>query len=90
MKDEEIDWLIYHQVNSDDGSDIAELAKANNLPENVVEASLIRLERNLLIERRNRKVYHLSINESLIRCQMKYDQTLPYIIENGIIKTKKR
>jgi hypothetical protein len=90
VKEEEIDWLIYHQINSEEGSGIPELAKENNLPENVVEAALRRLEGNLLIEIRMKRAYLLSINESLIRCQTKYDQTLPYTIENGVIKAKKR
>ena len=90
MKDEEIDWLIYHQINSAEGSEVRKLAEANDLPENIVEASLERLERNLLVERREGRAYLLSINESLIRCQIKFDPALPYTLDNGVIKAKKR
>jgi len=90
VKDEEIDWLVYHYIAGHDGVAVKELARVCAFSENTVEASLKRLENNLLIECRDRKAYALSINESLIRCQVKYDSNLPYSIENGVIRAKKR
>jgi hypothetical protein len=90
VKDEEIDWLIYHQITGCDAITIGELAKRNGLPESAVEASLNRLKINLLIENREGTAHALSVNESLIRCQVKYDTTLPYILEDGVVKVKKR
>lgn len=90
VKDEEIDWLIYHQIAGCDSMTIGELARKNSLPERSVRASLDRLERNLLVEQKQGTVHALSVNESLFRCHVKYDTSLPYTIENGVIKEKKR
>ena len=90
MKDEEIDWLIYHQIAGCDAITIGELVRKNGLPEDVVGSSVGRLQRHLLVESRAGAMHALSINESLIRCQIKYDASLPYSIENGVIKEKKR
>jgi len=90
VKDEEIDWLIYHQIAGDEGADIAGLARATSLEESRVIDSLERLEKSLLIECRDDKAYLLSVNESLVRCQAKYDPALPFTIENGVVKAKKR
>jgi len=90
VKDEEIDWLVYHQITMSDSVTTSELARKNSLPENTITASLERLRRNLLIEFRDGSVHALSVNESLIRCQIKYDTALPYTLENGVIKEKKR
>jgi len=90
VKDEEIDWLIYHRITGRDGLTTGELAELTSLTEQIVAASLERLKRNLLIESRDGTVHALSINESLIRCQAKYDRTFPITIENGVIKERKR
>ncbi len=90
MKDEEIDWLVYHIVIRQDLIDVSELARASGLDRGTLEASLRRLENNLLVEQRTGEVKALSVNEALIRCQIKYDASLPYMIENGVIKEKKR
>ncbi len=90
MKDEEIDWQVYHVMSGQDESDIKELVRRSGLDTSTVEASLRRLEKNLLIGCRDGKNKVLSINESLIRCQIRYDNSLPYTIENGVIKEKKR
>jgi len=90
VKEEEIDWLIYHQIAGCNTITIDELARKNSLPEDIVGASVGRLQRHLLIESRAGAMHALSVNESLIRCQIKYDTSLPYSIENGVIKEKKR
>ena len=82
--------MIYHQITGRDTITIGELARKSALSESTVRASLGRLERNLLIECRDGAAKALSVNESLVRCQMKYDTSLPYTLENGIIKMKKR
>jgi uncharacterized Zn finger protein len=65
------------------------LVTASGLDPCVVDASLERLERYLLIERTEGKLRVLNFGEALIRCQVKYSQDLPYTIENGVIKERK-
>jgi len=90
VKDEEIDWLVYHQVAGHEGIERGALAEACGIPERTIGDSLQRLQQSLLIELRENRIYLLSINESLIRCQIKYDQSLPFTVENGVIRAKKR
>jgi hypothetical protein len=54
-----------------------------------VADSLDRLDRAFLIERDGTTIRALSVGESMLRCQAKYDNTLPYVFENGVVKAKK-
>ena len=55
----------------------------------VVADSLDRLDRYLLIDRTGGKIRALSVGEALVKCHTKNDGTLPYVIENGVIKARK-
>jgi predicted transcriptional regulator len=90
VKDEEIDWLIYHLIPTNTPATPESLMEQSGLDPSAVAASLKRLEQNSLIDQRDGKVCMLSINEALLRCQVRYDTTLPYTIENGVIREKKR
>jgi len=67
-----------------------ELVQESGLDAAAVDASLLRLDHNLLISRTGSEARVLSIGESLIKCQAKYDNELPYIIEDGVIKARKK
>jgi hypothetical protein len=90
VKEEDVDWLVYHRI--PEGAPITADALAADcslgIPE--VEASLTRLELSCLVERRGSSVRLLSFGEALIRNQVKYEEDLPFTIENGVIKEKKR
>ncbi|MEN6395040.1 MAG: MarR family transcriptional regulator [Methanoregula sp.] len=90
MKEEDADWLIYHLIAQKTEVTAGELADESNLDAVTVAASLDRLDHNLLIDKTGAKVRLLSIGESLIKCQAKYDNALPYVIENGVIKARKK
>lgn len=90
MKDEDADWLIYHLLPQDAAITPEEIQKKSGLDAADIEASLARLERYLLIVRPEGKVRVLSIGEALVACQVKYDDALPYVIENGVIKARKQ
>ena len=85
-----MDWLVYHRI--PEGAPVTADALAVNsglgIPE--VEASLTRLERSCLVERTGSSVRLLSFGEALIRNQVKYEEDLPFTIENGVIKEKKK
>ena len=90
MKDEDTDWLVYHKLPQDRSVTPGEIEKACGLDPAIVEASLARLERYLLIVRSEGNVRVLSVGEALVACQVKYDDALPYVFENGVIKARKQ
>jgi len=90
VKEEDADWLIYHLIAQKSEITADELADKSGLDAAVVAASLARLDHNLLIDRTGGNVRVLSVGEALIQCQVKYDNALPYVIENGVIKARKK
>jgi hypothetical protein len=90
VKEEDLDWLVYHQL--PEGAEVTPetLATRCGLGVPDVEISLARLERSCLVERNGSSVRLLSFGEALIRNQIKYEEDLPFTIENGVIKAKKR
>jgi hypothetical protein len=89
VKDEDTDWLVYHQLPEGSAIGLDTLATRCGLGVPEVEGSLIRLERACLVERIGSSVRLLSFGEALIRNQVKYEEDLPFTIENGVIKAKK-
>jgi Mn-dependent DtxR family transcriptional regulator len=90
VKEEDIDWMIYHIIACKPAVATGDLAAASGLDAAAVESSLTRLHQALLIERTEDTVRVLSFGESLIKTQVKYSDDLPFVIENGVIKEKKR
>ena len=90
MKEEDADWVIYHLMVKEPSISAEDLVTVSGLDPCVVDASLGRLERYLLIERTEGKLRVLNFGEALIRCQIKYSDDLPYTFENGVIKERKK
>lgn len=90
MKEEDADWLIYHLIVKEPSTTVEGLVVLSGLDPRTVDASLERLESYFLIKRDGGKLRALNIGESLIRCQVKYSDDLPYTIENGVIKERKK
>jgi hypothetical protein len=90
VKEEDADWLIYHLIVNEPTISVERLVVLSGLDSVTMNASLERLERYLLIERNGDKLRALNFGESLIRCQVKYSDDLPYTIENGVIKERKK
>ena len=90
MKEADTDWLVYHRI--PEGSPITAEALAADcglgLPD--VDASLGRLERSCLVARSGSSVRLLSYGEALVRNQLKYEEDLPFTMENGVIRAKKQ
>jgi hypothetical protein len=89
VKEEDADWVIYHLIVKEPSISAEGLVTASGLESCVVDASLKRLERYLLIEQTDGKLRVLNFGESLLRCQIQYSKDLPYTIENGVIKERK-
>lgn len=90
MKNEDIDWLIYHLLVPNETAAPEDLASKSGLDLSAVTASLQRLAKENLIDMRGGRAHVISLVESLIRCQVRYDADLHYTIENGVIKPKRK
>ena len=90
MKEEDRDWLVYHLIPEGASVTAGALAAACGLELPDVEASLARLENSCLVERDGSSVRLLSFGEALIKNQVKYENDLPFTIENGVIREKIR
>jgi hypothetical protein len=89
MKCEDADWKIYHLIPPGSPIAVDDLARKSGLEHSAVDDSLCRLEHYCLVERKGEEVRMLNFGEALIRNQIKYDNALPYTIENGVIKARK-
>jgi Mn-dependent DtxR family transcriptional regulator len=90
VKEEDVDWLVYHRIPEGSPVTAGALAARCGLGIPEVESSITRLERSCLVERADGSVRLLSFGEALIRNQVKYEEDLPFTIENGVIKEKKK
>lgn len=90
MREEELDWVVYHRIPECGGITTEDLVAATGFEPDAVAASLDRLERYLLVRRYGDAVRLLSIQESLIECQCRHAEDLPFVIENGIIRATRR
>ena len=90
MKQEDVDWQVYHLIPPAAPTTAEELAEKCGLGLPVIEESLARLERSCLIEQDAGKVRLLNFGESLIRNQCKYEKDLPFTLENGVIRAKRK
>jgi DeoR/GlpR family transcriptional regulator of sugar metabolism len=91
VREEDLDWAIYHRIPETGGVTVENLVAATGFEADAVTRSLERLERYLLVRRSGETVRLLSIQESLIECQCRYaKEELPFVIENGVVKAKRR
>ncbi len=87
MRDEKIDWSVYHALLHGKVCTLQDLASIGYEPR-LIEESVRRLEKYHLVERAGDAVRALSFHESLLLCQAKNDETCPFFIENGIIRAR--
>jgi len=90
VKEEDVDWLVYHRIPEGTPVTTDALAEKSGLGIPDVDAAITRLERSCLVERAGSSVRLLSFGEALIKNQVKYEEDLPFTIENGVIREKKR
>jgi predicted transcriptional regulator len=90
VKEEDTDWHIYHVIAGLPAVTVEELSASTGFSLPAVTASIARLERSLLVEQKEGKIRALNFGECLIRNQIKYEKNLPYYMENGVIKERKR
>ncbi|MDO8842658.1 MAG: MarR family transcriptional regulator [Methanocalculus sp.] len=88
MKDEEVDWDIYHRITLGQAKTIPDLVKVTGYSEESVLASVTRLVTYLMIARHGDQVRPLELEEMLLSCKIRYTKDLPVTIEGGIIRLK--
>lgn len=88
VKEEDLDWLVYHLITGYNGATCAGLVKATGCTEPVIEASLDRLENYMLVEREDLWFRPLSPIEMMVKCQSRYDKSSPIVIEHGVIRAR--
>jgi hypothetical protein len=87
VRDEDLDWEIYRAIADGKARTMADLAARGHDPVHV-EASVGRLERSLLVERRGDSVRVLSFQEAILLCQVKNEKDSPLMLENGVVRVK--
>jgi hypothetical protein len=88
MKDDDVDWAVYHQLDEGMGTTIRELVNQTGFWEEEVTASLSRLVDAMLVEMCGDYARKLSVQEVLVACQSRYDASCPITFEHGMIRVK--
>ncbi|HDR73939.1 MAG TPA: MarR family transcriptional regulator [Methanoculleus sp.] len=88
MREEDLDWDVYHIIAMNGHITVDELVAISNQPETVIADSVVRLERRFLIARTGAGVRVLSVQESIARCQLQYCMDDRLVMENGVIKVR--
>ncbi len=88
VRAEEYDWILYHIIAREKNSTIEDLCEHSGFSQTLVEESLSRLTRTLLVECRADRYRVCSFEEFLITSRMNQDPLSDIIIENGVVKVK--
>ncbi|MDD3976986.1 MAG: MarR family transcriptional regulator [Methanomicrobium sp.] len=89
MREEDLDWKIYHIIVEKEKCPVSLLVDLSGTDSNKVLLSLKRLEKNCLVKFNNENVEILSLQETIMKNCLKNaltDTNSPVIIQNGIIK----
>lgn len=89
MNEQDLNWQVYHLLLKDPDQDRDRLAEKIGCNRDEIVLSLRRLEAAFLIEQDGERYKVLSVQEMLLRCQARYDQNSPFVIEGGVIKKKR-
>jgi len=89
VNEADLDWRVYHLLGHDPCQSKEALAEQAGCSSEEVIQSLRRLEDSGLIEEGSGGCRILSVQEMLLRCQARYDQSSSLIIEGGVIRVKK-
>ena len=88
MRNEDIDWALFHCIPECGNMTVAELAERSLFSVEEIKASLARLEKACLIHVAGDTVCALSLNDMFILNEIKNAPSGIYI-ENGVIKVRK-
>ena len=89
MKDEDLDWGVYHLLIEDPCQNKEALANRIGCRTEEIEQSLGRLEQSMLISQETGGCRVLSVQEMFLKCQSRYDLQSTITFEGGVIRLKK-
>ncbi|MDD1715773.1 MAG: MarR family transcriptional regulator [Methanolinea sp.] len=89
MKEEDLDWKVYHLLMMDETRSGKDLAAAAGCAIEDLDRSLHRLEAAMLIETREGMVRVLPVQEILLKCQSRHDKGCPFEFDGGVIREKR-
>jgi hypothetical protein len=89
VKEEELDWTVYHLLMADETRSGGDLAAAAGCTIEDLDRSLHRLENAMLIECRGGGVRILPLQDIILKSQSRYDQGCPFEVEGGVIRMKR-
>jgi len=89
VKDEEVDWDIYHRITIGEVDTVAAVQHVTGYSKAAVIASVERLKWYLLITESDGCLKPLELSEMLFACSIRYTQDLPVTIDNGVIKLRR-
>jgi len=89
VREEETDWALYHIIQVVPGITCEQLVRDSGLSEDIVAASLQRMEKSHLLRRTPEGIHLLSVQQMLFSCRMTHAmKDAPFVLENGVIKVK--
>lgn len=89
VREEETDWALYHKIQTAQGITYEQLVADSGLSDEIVAASLQRMEQGHLIRQTPEGIRLLSLQEMLFSCRMANTmKDAPFILENGVIRMK--
>ena len=89
MREEDLDWLVYHLLRDGALQDNDCLAARAGCTGEDLAASLARLESLFLIVCEGTGYRVLSLQEFMLASQARHDPSAPFVIEGGVIKERK-
>ncbi|MBT8507766.1 hypothetical protein AZH53_04955 [Methanomicrobiaceae archaeon CYW5] len=90
VREEETDWALYHKIQAAQSITCEQLVTDSGLPEEIIAASLQRMERGHLIRQTPEGIRLLSLQEMLFSCRLANTmKDTPFVLENGVIRVKK-
>ncbi len=90
VRTEELDWCVYRLLADGNATSVTDVIRCLGEDPGPIEASLKRLEDRDLIDRSGPDLRVLSVPESIARNQIRMDPTSPLVVEQGVIRVKRK
>jgi hypothetical protein len=89
VREEDLDWLVYHLLLDGTLRDSDRLAARAGCPADELASSLARLESSFLIVRQGTWYRVVSVQEYILFSQARHDPLAAFVFEGGVIREKK-
>ncbi|KAF5060038.1 hypothetical protein DSECCO2_329760 [anaerobic digester metagenome] len=90
MRDEDLDWCCYIFLSRRaEPATLDELAARVGVSTDAARASVDRLVHALLVSFDGEHARPMAVQESLLACQLRYSDDLPFVLENGVVRARR-